>query len=142
MADKRILHMLSPLKHVSPFDANMALDAGFDAVLPYCDVARQDVQERVASVVHLQLVSAAEINRRACRRVDEEKAWRRGDGHKQLSAPQRQSLFAGTRGGQCELRIVFYLNLADAAESEQGAGIFAGFERFADSQARRLNARR
>jgi methylene-tetrahydromethanopterin dehydrogenase len=30
-----ILHMLSPLKHVSPFDVNMALDAGFTAAVPY-----------------------------------------------------------------------------------------------------------
>jgi len=30
-----ILHMLSPLRHVSPFDVNMALDAGFNAVVPY-----------------------------------------------------------------------------------------------------------
>ena len=27
---KNILHMLSPLKHMSPFDVNMALDAGFE----------------------------------------------------------------------------------------------------------------
>ena len=27
MTDKNILHMLTPLKHMSPFDANMALDA-------------------------------------------------------------------------------------------------------------------
>ena len=33
-----ILHMITPLKHVSPFDVNMALDAGFDAVLPYTGV--------------------------------------------------------------------------------------------------------
>ena len=26
--------MLTPLKHMSPFDVNMALDAGFDAVVP------------------------------------------------------------------------------------------------------------
>ena len=32
MADKNILHMLTPLKHMSPFDVNMALDAGYDAV--------------------------------------------------------------------------------------------------------------
>ena len=29
-----ILHMLSPLKHVSPFDVNMALDAGFTPPCP------------------------------------------------------------------------------------------------------------
>lgn len=33
-----ILHMITPLKHVSPFDVNMAIDAGFDAVLPYTGV--------------------------------------------------------------------------------------------------------
>ena len=34
---KNILHMLSPLQHMSPFDVNMALDAGYDAVVPYID---------------------------------------------------------------------------------------------------------
>ena len=38
MADPHILHMMTPLKHVSPFDVNMALDAGFDAVVPYTHV--------------------------------------------------------------------------------------------------------
>ncbi len=38
-----ILHMLSPLKHVSPFDVNMALDAGFTAAVPYTAVALGDV---------------------------------------------------------------------------------------------------
>ena len=35
-----ILHMLTPLRHMSPFDVNMALDAGFDAVVPYVGVSR------------------------------------------------------------------------------------------------------
>ena len=43
MADKTILHMLTPLKHVSPFDVNMALDAGYDAVVPYTDVQLSEV---------------------------------------------------------------------------------------------------
>ena len=43
MAEKRILHMLSPLKHMSPFDVNMALDAGFDAVIPYTNVTLEEV---------------------------------------------------------------------------------------------------
>ena len=33
MAEKLILYMVTPLKHMSPFDVNMALDAGYDAVL-------------------------------------------------------------------------------------------------------------
>src|SRR5262245_63423579 len=38
-----ILHMLSPLKHVSPFDVNMALDAGFTTAVPYTNVELGDV---------------------------------------------------------------------------------------------------
>ncbi len=51
MADKHILHMLSPLKQVSPFDANMALDAGFDAVLPYAGVTCEDVGPLVQDAI-------------------------------------------------------------------------------------------
>lgn len=40
---KLILHMLSPLKHTSPFDVNMALDAGYDVVTPYCNVTLGEV---------------------------------------------------------------------------------------------------
>jgi methylene-tetrahydromethanopterin dehydrogenase len=43
VADKNILHMLTPLKHMSPFDVNMALDAGYDAVTPYANVAPDEV---------------------------------------------------------------------------------------------------
>ncbi|HTW28977.1 MAG TPA: NAD(P)-dependent methylenetetrahydromethanopterin dehydrogenase [Acetobacteraceae bacterium] len=51
MADKHILHMLSPLKHVSPFDVNMALDAGFDAVVPYEAVEAHDVTGLVQDAI-------------------------------------------------------------------------------------------
>ncbi len=51
MADKWILHMLSPLKHVSPFDVNMALDAGFDAVVPYAGVAPGEVTGLVQDAI-------------------------------------------------------------------------------------------
>lgn len=43
MADKNILHMLTPLKQMSPFDVNMALDAGYDAVVPYSNVTPEEV---------------------------------------------------------------------------------------------------
>jgi methylene-tetrahydromethanopterin dehydrogenase len=36
--------MLSPLKHVSPFDVNMALDAGFNSAVPYTSVELTDVR--------------------------------------------------------------------------------------------------
>lgn len=51
MADKHILHMLSPLKHVSPFDVNMALDAGFDAVVPYEEVQLGEITGLVQDAI-------------------------------------------------------------------------------------------
>ena len=51
MGDKNILHMLTPLKHVSPFDANMALDAGFDAVVPYASVERGEITGLVQDAI-------------------------------------------------------------------------------------------
>jgi methylene-tetrahydromethanopterin dehydrogenase len=44
---KLILHMLSPLKHMSPFDVNMALDAGYDSVTAYCNVTLDEVMPLV-----------------------------------------------------------------------------------------------
>jgi methylene-tetrahydromethanopterin dehydrogenase len=44
---KNILHMLSPLKHMSPFDVNMALDAGYDSVTPYTNVTLDEVMPLV-----------------------------------------------------------------------------------------------
>jgi len=43
MVEKNILHMVTPTKHISPFDANMALDAGYDAVLTYSNVTLDDI---------------------------------------------------------------------------------------------------
>jgi methylene-tetrahydromethanopterin dehydrogenase len=47
MAEPYILHMISPLKHVSPFDSNMALDAGFDHVITYSHVEVSEVRALV-----------------------------------------------------------------------------------------------
>ncbi len=44
---KLILHMLSPLKHMSPFDVNMALDAGYDSVTPYTSVTLEEIEPLV-----------------------------------------------------------------------------------------------
>lgn len=41
---RSILHMLSPLKHMSPFDVNMAVDAGFDVVVPHTNVASEEIR--------------------------------------------------------------------------------------------------
>ncbi|MAU94647.1 MAG: methylenetetrahydromethanopterin dehydrogenase [Fulvimarina sp.] len=51
MAAKNILHMLTPHKHVSPFDVNMALDAGYDSVTPYEGVTMEEVADLVQDVI-------------------------------------------------------------------------------------------
>ncbi|GBD44373.1 NAD(P)-dependent methylenetetrahydromethanopterin dehydrogenase [bacterium HR40] len=52
MTEKRyILHFVSPLKHVSPFDVNMAVDAGFDVVAPYTDVDLREVTGLVQDAI-------------------------------------------------------------------------------------------
>jgi methylene-tetrahydromethanopterin dehydrogenase len=38
-----ILHMFSPQKHMSPFDVNMAADAGFKVIVPYINVTAEEV---------------------------------------------------------------------------------------------------
>ncbi len=38
MEKRSILHMFDPMPNNSPFDANMALDAGFDVLMPYANV--------------------------------------------------------------------------------------------------------
>ena len=51
MADKHILHMVTPLKHISPFDVNMAVDAGFDAVTPYTNTTLEEVTGLVQDAI-------------------------------------------------------------------------------------------
>ena len=51
MPDKNILHMVTPLKHMSPFDVNMALDAGYDAVLPYTEVTVEEITSLVQDAI-------------------------------------------------------------------------------------------
>jgi methylene-tetrahydromethanopterin dehydrogenase len=51
MAHLRILHMLTPLKHMSPFDVNMAIDAGFDVTIPYTSVTIEDVTGLVQDAI-------------------------------------------------------------------------------------------
>lgn len=39
-----ILHLITPAKNASPFDANMAFDAGFDNIMPYTNVILSEVK--------------------------------------------------------------------------------------------------
>ncbi len=50
--DKRsVLHMLDPMPHVSPFDINMAVDAGFDQIFPYSRVQAEEVNGLVQDAI-------------------------------------------------------------------------------------------
>ena len=44
---KKILHAITPLKQMSPFDVNMAYDAGFDNVAIYTDVQTDQIRALV-----------------------------------------------------------------------------------------------
>ncbi len=39
-----ILHMFTPARQMSPFDVNMAVDAGYQVVVPYCEVAPEQIR--------------------------------------------------------------------------------------------------
>ena len=43
MSKRSIIHMLNPMKQNSPFDINMALDAGYDIIMPYNNVELKEV---------------------------------------------------------------------------------------------------
>lgn len=38
MSKQTIIHMIDPMPYVSPFDINMAVDAGYDVVIPYANI--------------------------------------------------------------------------------------------------------
>ena len=59
MAAKAILHMLSTLKHMSPFDVNMAVDAGYDVTIPYTNVTIDEVSALVQDAMFSRAPSAA-----------------------------------------------------------------------------------
>lgn len=46
-----ILHMLDPRKHVSPFDVNMAADAGYKVIVPYTNVELADVTPLIQDAI-------------------------------------------------------------------------------------------
>jgi len=43
MSKRSILHMFDPMPNNSPFDINMALDAGFDVLMPYSNVKLESI---------------------------------------------------------------------------------------------------
>ncbi len=59
MTKKNILHMISPQENVSPFDVNMACDAGYDVVIPYTSVNLTDVKGLVQDAIFSRSVKNA-----------------------------------------------------------------------------------
>ena len=51
MSKKKILHMFDPMPHNSPFDVNMAADAGFDIIMPYNNVNFEHTQRLVQDAI-------------------------------------------------------------------------------------------
>ena len=53
-----LLHMITPEKNISPFDANMAFDAGWDSVIPYTNVTMDEIQALVQDTIFSRSPSA------------------------------------------------------------------------------------
>jgi methylene-tetrahydromethanopterin dehydrogenase len=51
MEIKTVLHMFDPMPHTSPFDINMAVDAGFDHIFPYDNVTLEQVTGLVQDAI-------------------------------------------------------------------------------------------
>src|SRR5690606_3035431 len=45
------LHMLSPQEHMTPFDVNMAADAGYKVIVPYINVTLEEVTPLVQDAI-------------------------------------------------------------------------------------------
>ncbi|MBS9478859.1 NAD(P)-dependent methylenetetrahydromethanopterin dehydrogenase [Ancylobacter radicis] len=54
-----ILHIVSPLRHVSPFDVNMAVDAGYTTILPYSGVTLDEMGDLTQDMMFSRAPQAA-----------------------------------------------------------------------------------
>jgi len=60
MADPApILHIITPLAHVSPFDVNMAVDAGYTTIAPYSRVDLEEVRDLTQDMMFSRAPQAA-----------------------------------------------------------------------------------
>jgi methylene-tetrahydromethanopterin dehydrogenase len=51
MATRSIIHLFDPMPHNSPFDLNMAADAGFEVLLPYSNVKLEEINGLVQDAI-------------------------------------------------------------------------------------------
>lgn len=51
MEKRSVIHMFDPMPHNSPFDVNMAVDAGFDVVIPYSQAKLEHIHGLVQDAI-------------------------------------------------------------------------------------------
>ncbi len=51
MSKRSIMHMFTPRKHTSPFDINMAVDAGYDLAFTYQNIELDEVKDMTQDVI-------------------------------------------------------------------------------------------
>lgn len=51
MSKRSIMHMFTPRKHTSPFDINMAIDAGYDIAFPHQEVQLNEVADMTQDAI-------------------------------------------------------------------------------------------
>jgi len=61
MTKAQILHILTPEKQISPFDVNMAIDAGFDHVHSYTQITLSDINQLVQDAMYSRSLSISNI---------------------------------------------------------------------------------
>lgn len=61
MKNTTILHLITPAKNASPFDANMAFDAGFENIVPYTNVTLNEVTGLVQDAMFSRSPSAVRL---------------------------------------------------------------------------------
>lgn len=76
MTKKTLLHFLTPDTHASPFDVNMAYDAGYDAVIPYTHVGLDQTQRLVQDAIFSRSPKSARLTGIFIGGADAMLAWR------------------------------------------------------------------
>jgi methylene-tetrahydromethanopterin dehydrogenase len=51
MKKRAIIHMIDPMPYTSPFDINMAVDAGFNLVIPYSNVKLEQINSLIRDAI-------------------------------------------------------------------------------------------
>ena len=62
-----LLHLITPAKNASPFDVNMAYDAGWDSVTPYTHVELDEVADLTQDAIFFQRTQGCQTYRNVYR---------------------------------------------------------------------------